>query len=112
MRAAALACSAASSKERARGSIPVRVAPNQDRRSSAVPQRQRPSCPGAKLGGVSMLDADWKLPSPRLRTARHVQALAPAVALAIGLGVILAFGSYTAAALAAVAALLAGVVVD
>jgi membrane protein YdbS with pleckstrin-like domain len=59
-----------------------------------------------------MLNADWKLPSPRLRTARHVQALAPAVVLAIGLGVILAFGSYTAAALAAVAALLAGVVVD
>jgi membrane protein YdbS with pleckstrin-like domain len=61
---------------------------------------------------MSMLNADWKRPSPRLRTARHVQALVPAVVLAIGLGVILAFASYTAAALAAAAALLAGAVVD
>jgi uncharacterized protein len=61
---------------------------------------------------MSILNADWKRPSPRLRKARHVQALVPAVVLAIGLGVILAFGSYTAAALAAAAALLAGAVVD
>jgi membrane protein YdbS with pleckstrin-like domain len=59
-----------------------------------------------------MLNADWKQPSSRLRQARHVQALVPAVLLAIGLGVILAFGSYTAAALAVVGALLAGAAVD
>ena len=59
-----------------------------------------------------MLNADWKRPSPRLRKARHLQALSPAVVLAIGLGVILAFGSYTVAALAAAAALLAGAVID
>jgi membrane protein YdbS with pleckstrin-like domain len=61
---------------------------------------------------MSMLNADWKHPSPRLRKARHVQALVPAVLLAIGLGVVLAFDSYTAAASAVVAALLAGAVLD
>ena len=59
-----------------------------------------------------MLNTDWKRPSPRLRTARHLQALVPAVVLAIGLGVILAFGSYTAAVLAVAAVLLAGAVID
>jgi membrane protein YdbS with pleckstrin-like domain len=58
------------------------------------------------------LNADWKRPSPRLRRARHVQALVPAVLLAVGLGVALAFGSHRAAALAVVGALLAGVVLD
>ncbi len=59
-----------------------------------------------------MLNADWKRPSPRLRQARHLQALAPAVLLAIGLGVVLAINSLTAAALAAAGALLAGAVLD
>lgn len=61
---------------------------------------------------MSMLNADWKHPSPRLRRARHLQALVPAVLLAIGLGVVLAFGGYPAAALAAAGALLAGAVLD
>jgi membrane protein YdbS with pleckstrin-like domain len=61
---------------------------------------------------MSMLNADWKHPSPRLRKARHVQALVPAALLAIGLGVILAFRSYTAAALVAVGALVAGAALD
>jgi len=59
-----------------------------------------------------MLSADWKHPSPRLRRARHLQALVPAVLLAVGLGVILALGSFTAGALAAAAALLAGAILD
>ena len=59
-----------------------------------------------------MLSADWKHPSPRLRRARHLQALVPAALLAVGLGVILAFGSFTAGALAAAAALLAGAILD
>ncbi|HXK15006.1 MAG TPA: PH domain-containing protein [Gaiellaceae bacterium] len=61
---------------------------------------------------MSMLSADWKHPSPRLRRARHLQALVPAVLLAVGLGVILALGSFTAGALAAAAALLAGAILD
>ncbi|HEX4679208.1 MAG TPA: PH domain-containing protein [Gaiellaceae bacterium] len=61
---------------------------------------------------MSMLNADWKYPSPRLRNARHLQTLAPAVLLAIGLGVVLAFGSDIAAAIAVVAALLAGAALD
>jgi hypothetical protein len=61
---------------------------------------------------MSILNADWKRPSPRLRKARHAQALVPAVLLAIGLGVILAFGSYTAAALAAAGVLMLGIALD
>jgi membrane protein YdbS with pleckstrin-like domain len=61
---------------------------------------------------MSMLNAEWKRPSPRLRKARHLQALIPAVLLAIALGVILAFRSHTAAALAAAGALVAGAVFD
>ena len=59
-----------------------------------------------------MLNAEWKHPSPRLRKARHLQALVPAIVLAIGLGVILAFSSHTAAVIAAAGALLAGAVFD
>ncbi len=59
-----------------------------------------------------MLSADWKHPSPRLRRARHLQALVPAVLLAVVLGVVLAIGSLTAGALAAAAALLAGAIFD
>jgi membrane protein YdbS with pleckstrin-like domain len=55
---------------------------------------------------------DWKRPSPRLRRARHLQALVPAAVLAIALGVILAFSSTTAALIAAAAALLAGAIFD
>src|SRR5260221_3364494 len=61
---------------------------------------------------MSMLNADWKRPSPRLRQARHLQALAPAVLLAIGLGGVLAINSLTAPALAAARALLAGARLD
>ena len=59
-----------------------------------------------------MPNADWKGPSPRLRRARHLQALVPAAVLAVALGVLLAFSSYTAAALAAAGVLLAGGVFD
>jgi membrane protein YdbS with pleckstrin-like domain len=61
---------------------------------------------------MSMQNADWKGPSPRLRRARHLQALVPAALLAIGLGVVFAFSSYRAAALAAGGSLLAGAVLD
>jgi membrane protein YdbS with pleckstrin-like domain len=61
---------------------------------------------------MSILSSEWMCPSPRLRTARHLQALVPAALLAIALGAILAFSSYTAAALAAAGALLAGGVFD
>jgi membrane protein YdbS with pleckstrin-like domain len=59
-----------------------------------------------------MLNAAWKRPSPRLRAARHLQALAPAAVLAVALAIVLAFSSYTAAAIAAGGALIAGVVLD
>ena len=58
------------------------------------------------------LNADWQHPSPRLRRARHLQVLVPAAVLAIALGVILAFGSYLTAALAAAGVLLAGGALD
>jgi membrane protein YdbS with pleckstrin-like domain len=61
---------------------------------------------------MSMLNADWKHPSPRLRKARHLQALVPAVVLAVGLGIILAFDSYTAAGLATAGVLLGGAAFD
>jgi membrane protein YdbS with pleckstrin-like domain len=61
---------------------------------------------------MSMLNAEWMRPSPRLRMARHLQALVPAALLAIALGVVIAFSSYTAAAIAAAGALLAGAVFD
>jgi membrane protein YdbS with pleckstrin-like domain len=61
---------------------------------------------------MSMPNTDWKGPSPRLRKARHLQALVPAVVLALALAVLLAFSSYTAAALAAAGVLLAGAVFD
>lgn len=59
-----------------------------------------------------MLNAEWKRPSPRLRDARHLQALAPAALLAVALGIVLVFSSYTAAAIGAAGALIAGAVLD
>jgi membrane protein YdbS with pleckstrin-like domain len=54
----------------------------------------------------------WRQPSPRLRVARHLEALVPAVLLALVLGVALAFDSWLAAALGAAVPLAVGAVVD
>lgn len=59
-----------------------------------------------------MPNADWKGPSPKLRTARHLQALVPTVLLAGGLGIGLAFSSYTAGALAAAGVVMGGIAFD
>jgi membrane protein YdbS with pleckstrin-like domain len=59
-----------------------------------------------------MSGEQWRHPSPRLRLARHVEALAPAALLAVALGVVLAFASWRAAALGFAVPLVAGGVAD
>ena len=59
-----------------------------------------------------MPNADWKRPSPRLRSVRHVEALGAAVVAAIVLGALLALGNRTAAIVAVGCSLLAGAALD
>jgi uncharacterized protein len=54
----------------------------------------------------------WKRPSPRLRTARHLEALVPAILLGTALVVALAFVSTLAAVIAAAGVVAVAIVAD
>jgi membrane protein YdbS with pleckstrin-like domain len=59
-----------------------------------------------------MPDAEWRRPSPRLRLARHLEALVPAVLVAAALAVVLAFVSWRAFLIGLAVPLAAGGLLD
>lgn len=67
---------------------------------------------GRILDTGGMATETWKQPSPRLRTARHLEALVPAIVLGTALVVALAFVSTLAAVGAAAGVVVVAVVAD